>query len=168
MNNRERQRQYQKKFKREFPYKWFRYCLEPLENIEGWSVMLNDRSGQSWHLHHRDEIQKNVVVRKDELKSRGEYLHLPASKLVFMTESEHRGFHNSGERNPMHGKTGENATMYGRTGELCPTYRSDITKEDLHELYVVQRLSQKKIAEKFECSQGCISIKLKEFGISRK
>lgn len=107
MNYRVRQRQYQEKYKREFPRKWFLYCREPLENIEGWAVMLNDTSGQPWNLHHRDEIQGDVVVRKCELKSRGEYYNLTTSKLIFMTEYEHHSLHYSGEQNPMYGKTGE-------------------------------------------------------------
>lgn len=104
MNNNQRKTNYQDKYQREFPYQWFQYCLEPLENIEGWDEMLNDTSDTIWQLHHRDEIKDDAVVRKKELKSRGEYYNLPANKLIFLTESEHKSIHMTGVKNPFFGK----------------------------------------------------------------
>lgn len=168
---RERRRRYEEKYKRNFQYKWFNYCREPLENIEGWSEMLNDTSGQRWQLHHRDETQGDVRVSVSELKRRGEYLNLPASKLIFMTEHEHKKIHNIGKTlSAEHKKkmseshkgktTGENNGMYGRN-------KYDLKKEDLYELYVVQGLSQKKVAEKLRCTRGAIRLYLRKYKIKR-
>lgn len=161
INNKERQREYQEKYEREFPRRWFKYCLEPLENIEGWAEMLNDTSGQLWHLHHRDEIsEEGAVVLKCELKNRGVYYSIPANKLIFMTEHEHHKLHIGDGRNP----------MCGRTGELHPNYgtnKYDITEEELQELYVVQGLSQQKVAEKFRCTRGAIRLYLRKYKIKR-
>lgn len=110
-----RHRKYQDKYNRKFSQIWFLYCQDVLENIEGWDKMLNDTSGQRWELHHRDEIPRDdVVVSKEELINRGEYFNLPANKLIFMTESEHRSMHSSI-------RTGELHPMCGRTGEKNPT-----------------------------------------------
>lgn len=147
-----RQIQYQEKYKRDFPRNWFWYCMEPLEDIEGWAEMLNDTSGKRWHLHHRDEIQSNgVVVSRDELKCRGELYNLPASKLIFMTKTEHVSLHKSGEHNPMYGHN-----------------KYDITEEDLYKLYVVQGLTQQEIGDKIGCGQVIISVYLKKFGIRKQ
>lgn len=172
INNKERQGQYQEKYQRDFSYEWFRYCKDPLEAIEGWDVMINDKSGQRWHLHHRDEIQSNgVVVSMDELKGRGEYYNLPASKLVFLTHSEHVYIHKLGKLNPMYGRTGDQNPMYGKTGELNPNYghnKYGITEEDLYELYVIKGLTQREIGDKIGCYQTLVRYYLKKFGISRK
>lgn len=177
INNKQRRIQYQEKYQREFSNNWFKFCREPLENIEGWDKMLNDRSDQCWHLHHRDEIKEGIVVSREELISRGVYYNLTPDKLIFLTESEHMSMHNTGKtlsektkkkisekkigkQNPMYGKTGDQAPMYGRN-------KYGITKEDLHELYVVQGLTQEKVAEKYGCKQSRISRKLKKFGIKR-
>lgn len=174
ISNLARQGQYQDKYKKNFPYNWFQYCREPLENIEGWSEMLNDTSGQRWCLHHRAEIPDDgEVVSKDELINRGQYYHLAADRLIFMTESDHMSIHQGGELNTMYGRTGELNPMYGitRTGELAPNYgtnKYEITEEELRELYVVQGLTQQEIGEKYGCCRQLIGWYLRRFGIVKQ
>lgn len=137
MNNKARRIEYKEKYDKEFPIQWFRYCKDPLESIEGWNEMLNDASGQRWHIHHRDEISEDGVgVHSDELKDLKMYYHLAADKLIFMTAFDHLSLHRRGKNNPMHGKPApnkgkpmseetkkklsENSVLCERTGEKNP------------------------------------------------
>ena len=43
-----------------------------------------------------------------------------------------------------------------------------ISAEELHDLYVAQRLTLQKIAELCDCSQTCIQRKLKEYSITKQ
>lgn len=177
MNNNQRKTKYQEKYEKEFPKNWFKYCKDPLEEIEGWEKMLNDTSGQRWEIHHRDEIQDDVVVTRDELKSRGDLYNLPANKLIFLTESEHKSKHSStrtGEKHQywgkqlsvehkkkisdnswMRGRTGDKNPMYGKTGALCPNSKPI-------EIDGVPYVSRKAAADAHDVSTGTIGNWLRE------
>lgn len=150
MNNNQRKTKYQDKYNKKFPYQWFQYCIEPLENIEGFFAMVNDKSGQLWHLHHRDEIKGEVVVSRDDLDRIGELYNLSANKLIFLTKSDHMSLHMTGKNHHSFG-----INKYG------------ITPEALYYLYVVKGITRRKIAEKFDCSHGLIGWYLRKYNIKR-
>ena len=70
-----------------------RFCNEDISRIENYDKAISD-SNQTWHCHHRRE---NIYSRKDLIK-RGEYYHIPASDLIFLTSSEHTSLHFKGKQ----------------------------------------------------------------------
>ena len=70
--------------------------------IENFEAAENDTT-QTWVCHHRREL---VPDRKsaEELVDMGLYWNRPPEELIFLTNSEHKRLHSTGENNPMHGK----------------------------------------------------------------
>lgn len=73
------------------------YCCEDLSLIENYDKAIAD-STQTWHCHHRLEIQEDKVLTADQLKLERRYYNRPATELIFLTNKEHISLHQSGKR----------------------------------------------------------------------
>lgn len=72
-----------------------RYCSEPLENIENYSLAVE--SPEPYEIHHRLEIREDgTQVSRGELIKQGLYYDRPASELIFLTWAEHMRIHSRG------------------------------------------------------------------------
>lgn len=80
-----------------------KYCSEDIRKIENYEQAVNDKT-QTWHCHHRLEIQGRFRNSISLLTKCGLYYHVPPWQLVFLTNGEHTRLHKSGEKNPMFGK----------------------------------------------------------------
>lgn len=69
-----------------------RFCCEDISLIENYNEALNDIN-ETWHCHHRLEIQNNKVIKVAELIKQNLYFKRPASELIFLREAEHRSIH---------------------------------------------------------------------------
>ena len=166
-----------------------RYCKEYWK-IENYQEAVNDTE-QVWDCHHRHEI--DWVLPREELISIGRYYDVHYSELIFITHSDHISLHQTGKEGPWKGKVGPNKgkrhteetkqkisnankgkhrteevkQKIGNAlkGENNPNYKYHITLEELYDLYVLQGLSQQKIAKMYGCSICCIWCKLKKYGI---
>lgn len=63
-----------------------KYCREDISLIENYELALNDET-QTWHIHHRLEIQDDKQVSVEELIEQGLYYGRPAKELLFITKS---------------------------------------------------------------------------------
>lgn len=70
-----------------------KFCSEDISLIEGYQEAVADLS-QTWDIHHRRETDEGISGR--ELIRRGEYLHRPASELMFLPHDEHIRLHTLG------------------------------------------------------------------------
>ena len=73
------------------------YCCEDIKNIENYEIAIN--SNLMYECHHKDEIKTlpsgiKVIRSKEELIENGRYYNCPANELIFMTQNEHRIYHN--------------------------------------------------------------------------
>lgn len=68
------------------------YCSEPIENIEGYSEAIADKT-QTWCCHHRLEVQGQFTNSVSLLKKCGMYFSRPANELIFVTKSQHEQIH---------------------------------------------------------------------------
>ena len=85
-----------------------KYCCEDISLIENYYEAVNDKT-QTWHCHHRLEIQDNISYSVREMIEMKIYYDRPAKELIFVTKSMHRSLHNKtlrlcGEKHPMYGK----------------------------------------------------------------
>lgn len=71
------------------------YCSEDISLIDNYEQAINDKT-QTWHCHHRDEITLSKSI--EELIKMGLYWKVPASKLIFLTETEHKKLHQANLR----------------------------------------------------------------------
>ena len=69
-----------------------KYCGEDISAIENYEQAVADQT-QTWHCHHRLEIQGPFRNSKELLKKCGMYYKVPASQLVFMKPYEHLAMH---------------------------------------------------------------------------
>ena len=70
------------------------YCCEDISKIENYDKAESDKT-QTWIVHHRDEIQNGKLANTTkDLISQGKYYKVLASKLIFMTKSDHMKLHN--------------------------------------------------------------------------
>lgn len=156
-------------------------CLETVKKfcreywrIENYDQAMADKT-QTWHCHHIHEIEYNLS--KIELQAMGFYFDRPFCELIFLTPGEHirlhmKGINHEGKNNPNYGKEGywkgkEVSWKGKRSGENNPNYKYHIPEEELYNLYVVQRLTLQKIAEKYGCDPTCIWNKLKKYNIKK-
>lgn len=79
------------------------FCCEDPALIENYDKAIKDNT-QSWHCHHRLEIQDGTIITKTQLKKQGLYYKRPACELIFLTKSEHHKLHNAGINNPFYDK----------------------------------------------------------------
>ena len=70
-----------------------KFCCEDLSLIENYDLAISD-TNQTWHCHHRLEIQDDTYITSDELKKQNLYYHRPACELILLTKSEHHILHN--------------------------------------------------------------------------
>lgn len=78
------------------------YCCEDIKNIENYNEAIT--SDLLYECHHRDEVKIlpsgiKVIRGKEEMIENGRYYHCPANELIFMTQSEHRIYHNLNRTN---------------------------------------------------------------------
>ena len=117
-----------------------KYCSEDLSKIENYYLAVND-STQTWHCHHRLEIQGQFRNSTALLKKCGLYYHVPASQLIFLTKADHIRLHSLGNKYGLGNKSmlgrhrseetkkkislslsGEKHHMFGKRGEKCPVF----------------------------------------------
>lgn len=124
-----------------------KYCSEDISKIENYEQAINDKT-QTWHCHHRLEIQGQFRNSTALLKKCGLYYNVPASQLIFLTHDEHARLHRLGEKGHMSEETkkkismslsgkhhseetkkkisllhsGEKHPMFGKRGEKCPVF----------------------------------------------
>lgn len=79
---------------RKYNYKWHigRFCCEPIETIENFSLAEKDNF-EGWHLHHRLEIRDGYSNSREDLMTMGLYYNRPASELIFLTAKDHTSLH---------------------------------------------------------------------------
>lgn len=70
------------------------FCCEDLNLIENYETAINDKE-QTWHCHHRLEIQNGKVYSRKDLIDMNLYYNRPASELIFLTKSMHSSLHSS-------------------------------------------------------------------------
>lgn len=77
----------------------YRYCSEPIENIENYSEAVADKE-HMWDCHHRNEIclanQSRLdrgITSKAQLIADGMYYNRPASELIFLRQDAHMRLH---------------------------------------------------------------------------
>lgn len=75
------------------------YCCEDISLIENYDKAIADVT-QTWHCHHRLEIQGDITLTVKELKLRRLYYNRPASELIFLTSKEHVRLHRLGKKLP--------------------------------------------------------------------
>lgn len=68
------------------------FCNEDISLIENYEQAAADIM-QTWHCHHRLEIQDEIILSKNELIRQNLYFNRPASELIFLTKSEHMQLH---------------------------------------------------------------------------
>ena len=73
------------------------YCCEDISLIENYDKAIADTT-QTWHCHHRLEIQGNLTLTAKELKLQRLYYNRPASELIFLTSKEHVRLHRLGKK----------------------------------------------------------------------
>lgn len=142
------------------------YCKEYWK-IENYQEAVNDQT-QTWHCHHIHEI--DWALTKEDLISIGRYYDVHHSELVFLTQKDHVSLHNKGRIASNKGKRLPEETKQKISDANKGNHNSlkyHINKEELYDLYVVQGLSQSKIAKIYGCSQFCILQKLKKFDIRK-
>lgn len=71
-----------------------KYCSEDIAKIENYEQAVNDDT-QTWHCHHRLEIQGQFRNSPSLLKKCGLYYNVPAWQLIFLTPKDHYFMHNS-------------------------------------------------------------------------
>ena len=59
-----------------------KYCIEDISLIENYDQAVNDKS-QTWHIHHRLEIQDDITISARQLIEMKLYYERPASELIF-------------------------------------------------------------------------------------
>lgn len=69
------------------------YCKDDISLIENYEEAVNDNE-RKWDCHHRRES----IYTAEGLIEIGEYYNRPAIELIFLTKSEHRRFHNKGNK----------------------------------------------------------------------
>ena len=70
----------------------YKFCCEDPSLIENYYEAINDKE-QTWHCHHKLEIQENKIYSAHELINLGLYWHRPAKELIFLTSHEHHKIH---------------------------------------------------------------------------
>ena len=70
-----------------------KFCCDDISLIENYEKALNDQN-ETWHCHHRLEIQNNTYITAKELKSKNLYYNRPSSELIFLPSDEHHKLHN--------------------------------------------------------------------------
>lgn len=71
------------------------FCYEDIAKIENYALAMADET-QVWHLHHRLEITMHCGWKA--LRAKGCYYHRPAHELIFLTPTEHRRLHSTGNK----------------------------------------------------------------------
>lgn len=78
-----------------------KYCSGSISNIEGYEKAMSDNT-QTWDCHHRleiftsDGIKRKVPILKEELIALGCYFNRPCKELIFVTQAEHKKWHQVG------------------------------------------------------------------------
>lgn len=73
------------------------FCCEDISLIENYQKAIND-SNETWHCHHRLEIQGDIRYSRRQLIEMKLYYERPASELIFLTLVEHSRIHWLGKK----------------------------------------------------------------------
>lgn len=92
-----------------------RYCSEDISEIENYEQAVNDKT-QTWHCHHKLEIQGQFQNSPALLKRCGLYYHVPAWQLIFLTRSEHTRLHKLGNH---HSEESRKKMSIALKGKFC-------------------------------------------------
>ena len=84
-----------------------KFCSEDISLIENYDKAIVDTT-QTWHCHHRLEIQNDKIISKQELIENDLYYNRPASELIFLTSFEHSSLHSSNRSEEVYRKMSEN------------------------------------------------------------
>lgn len=136
-----------------------KYCQE-YKLIKNYQEAVNDNT-QTWHCHHRFEIE--YKLSKIELQAMGFYFNRPFEELIFLTPEEHMRLHQKGKPKSEEFKQKMSGSRKGNQNSL----KYHIPEEELYDLYIVQGLTQKQIAELYGCNPMCIWHKLKKHNIKK-
>lgn len=68
------------------------FCCEDASKIENYNEAVSDTT-QTWHCHHRMEIDGATILSKEYLIENGLYYNRPARELVLLTRHEHMKLH---------------------------------------------------------------------------
>lgn len=153
-----------------------RFCKE-YYLIENYQEAVNDTT-QTWHCHHRYEIEYNLS--KIELQAMGFYFDRPFCELIFLTPKKHKRLHKKGRivDEETRQKISDTQKCKPKSEEIKEKISNSlkgnqnklkyqITEEELYDLYVVQNLTLKQIAELYGSHLSCIHHKLKKFDIKK-
>lgn len=69
-----------------------RYCKDDISLIENYDKAITDDT-QTWHCHHKLEIQGEFTNSIELLKKCGLYYNVPAWQLIFLTHNDHTRLH---------------------------------------------------------------------------
>lgn len=100
-----------------------RFCNGDITQIENYERAINDDT-QMWDCHHRRETDENKS--RQQLKDQNLYFNRPSSELIFLTPSEHRSLHSSGEKNPNYGKSPWNKDK--KTGHQSEEHKKNLSE----------------------------------------
>lgn len=117
------------------------YCSDDISGIENYEQAVNDKT-QTWHCHHRLEIQGQFRNSISLLKRCGLYYHVPAWQLIFLTRADHTRLHKLGNHHSeesrkkmsiaLKGKfCGEKNPMFGKSPWNSGKHLSEETKKKL-------------------------------------
>lgn len=106
-----------------------KYCREDISLIENYEKALNDPN-ETWHCHHRLEIQGELRLSVNKLKELGYYWNRPACELVFLTKMEHYYLHYK-EFGTNTGKVFSDEWRNNLSKSLKGTNRSEETKHKI-------------------------------------
>lgn len=73
------------------------YCCEDISKIENYAQAVADKT-QMWQCHHRLEVQGQFTNSRKLLIKCGMYYNVPASQLIFVTQSMHNKIHDSAKK----------------------------------------------------------------------
>ena len=73
------------------------FCCEDIKKIENYNYAILDDT-QTWHCHHRLEIQGPFKNSRKLLIKCKIYFKVPASQLIFLTPKEHIKLHHKGKK----------------------------------------------------------------------
>lgn len=80
------------------------YCCEDISLIENYDIAIS--SAEQYECHHRGELLPCGKFSSDDLKKFGLYWSRPASELIFLSATEHRQLHMTGNTYALNSKGG--------------------------------------------------------------
>lgn len=144
------------------------YCCEDISQIENYELAMSDNI-QTWHCHHRAEVLPCGTFTQDDLKKHGLFFKVPASQLIFLTNSDHIRLHSknisegtrrkmseakSGENHPFFGKKMSDETRMKISEAQKGKVLSDETKRRISEVKIGHEVSEEARRKMSEAKRG--------------